>query len=252
MSQNFSQIIQNISNTETRIALEMLFQLVLCDSQTDGHTLGTTEQGKGHAELSTIQLDLLFNDGSAEGRLQWNKEDGTMEYGLPGGNVNLQVGQEVVFKAVNKTGTLIPNGTPVFILGAQGSRPKIIPGDASSITTAGAIGVTTESIANNATGYVTNIGLVRDVDTSAFADGVLLWLSTTAGEFTATKPTAPDRSVAMGYCLFSSADSGVLLVHPIVVPGLLSLSDVLPATPSDGDILVWVAANNRFELQQPA
>jgi hypothetical protein len=252
MSQTFAQILQSIPNAETRIALEMLFQLILCDSATDGHTLSSTEQGKGHAEFSTIQLDTLFKDGTAEGRLQWNIEDGTLEYGLPGGNVNLQVGQETVFKAVNKTGSNIPNGTPIFILGAQGNRPKIIPADASSITTSGVVGVTTEAIDNNATGYVTNEGLVRDVDTSGFPEGALLWLSTTAGEFTATKPTAPDRSVAVGYSIFQNETSGIILVKPTVVPGLLSLSDVLLAAPNDGDILVWNAAQSRWEAQAPA
>jgi hypothetical protein len=199
----------------------------------------------------TAEFDTTFENGNAEGRVQWNSEDGTLEYGLPGGNVNLQVGQEVVFKAVNKTGSEIPNGTPVFISGAQGSRPKITPADASSILTSGAVGVTTEALANNETGYVTAIGLVRDVDTSAFTAGNILWLSTTAGEFTATKPTAPDRSTLVGFCMFSSADDGIILVNPVILPGLLSLSDVLPSDPNDGDILVWNEANSRWQVQAP-
>jgi hypothetical protein len=244
MSQTFAQILQAIPNTETRIALEMIFGLL-------GISPNVTV-GKAQLKLQTAEFDTTFEDGNAEGRVQWNSEDGTLEYGLPGGSVNLQVGQEVVFKAVNKTGSEISNGTPVFILGAQGSRPKIIPGDASSISTAGVVGVTTEAIGNNETGYVTVEGLVRDVDTSGFAEGALLWLSTTAGEFTATKPTAPDRSVAVGYSLFQSAESGIILVKPTVIPSIISLSDVLPSDPNDGDILVWSEANSRWQIQAPA
>lgn len=247
MSDTFAQILQSIPNSETRIAIEKLFKLILCDSQTDGHRLQSVKTGEGHGKFSTIQLDTTFEDGSAEGRMQWNIEDGTMEYGLPGGSVNLQVGQEIVLKAVNKTASIIPNGTPVFILGAQGSRPKIVPADASSISTAGSIGVTTEAIGINSTGYVTHIGLVRDVNTAAFSDGDLLWLSTTAGQFTNIKPSAPNRSVAMGYCLFANADSGILLVNATVVPGLLSLSDIF-GIPSNGDTIRWNSTNSRFEF----
>jgi hypothetical protein len=37
----------------------------------------------------------------------------------------------------------------------------------------------------------------------------------------------------------------------MVIPPVMLLSDVLLGTPNDGDILVWVDANKRFELKQP-
>ena len=45
---------------------------------------------------SYIQFDTEYSDGTAEGKLQWNIDDGTLEFGLPGGQVNLQIGQEQV------------------------------------------------------------------------------------------------------------------------------------------------------------
>ena len=73
-----------------------------------------------------IDFDLLYTDGNYEGRLQWNNEDGTLEYGLAGGNVNLQIGQEIVVRVTNKTGTDIPDGSAVYVSGAQGQRPTIV------------------------------------------------------------------------------------------------------------------------------
>jgi hypothetical protein len=54
-----------------------------------------------------IQFDVTYVDGQSEGRLQWNSEDGALEVGLPGGNVNLQIGQEHVVRVRNITGSLI-------------------------------------------------------------------------------------------------------------------------------------------------
>lgn len=57
-----------------------------------------------------IDFDVTYADGVAEGRLQWNIEDGTLEVGLPGGTVNLQIGQEMMIRCRNTTGVTITNG----------------------------------------------------------------------------------------------------------------------------------------------
>jgi hypothetical protein len=69
-----------------------------------------------------IQFDTTWADGTAEGRLQWNIDDGTLEVGMPGGNVNLQIGQELIYRARNTTGSTIPNGTVVYPNGSQGTK----------------------------------------------------------------------------------------------------------------------------------
>jgi hypothetical protein len=196
-----------------------------------------------------IQLDTTYTDGTFEGRLQWNSADGTLEYGLPGGSVNLQVGQEVIFLARNETGSTIPNGACVYINGATGSRPTIALAKADSVLTSAVAGVTTESIDHNSTGYVTSFGLVRDVDTSGAAAGSVIYLSaTTAGEFTTTRPTAPDIKVFIGYSIFSNVSSGIIAANPTFQPSLTALNDVLEIAPSNQDVPIWNTTNSRFEL----
>jgi hypothetical protein len=154
-----------------------------------------------------------------------------------------------VVKVVNKTGDDIPNGTPIYVIGAQGSRPKIAPAKADSIITTGVVGMTTEAIVKNASGYVTTVGLVRSVRTIDWIAGTLLYLSSTvAGGLTSTRPIAPDFTVFVGYVLFQSGDDGVIIVSPIIIPRLLSLSDVLEGNPDNGDTIRWSTANQRFEL----
>lgn len=55
-----------------------------------------------HADgVDWIQFDTTYVDGFVEGRLQWNSDDGTLEVGMPGGNVNLQIGQETLVRVRN-------------------------------------------------------------------------------------------------------------------------------------------------------
>ena len=161
-----------------------------------------------------VQLDTAYTNGVEEGRLQWNSTDGTVEFGLPGGSVNLQVGQEMVMRVTNKSGATISNGVPVYISGAQGSRPTIAKADADSTNAYHAVAVTTEDISNNGNGYVTEFGLVRDIDTSSWPAGTDLFLSTVAGEMTNAAPAYPAESVHIGTVLLSDASNGIILASP--------------------------------------
>ena len=251
MSQTFAQILQSIPNTETRIALEKLFELLF--QTVNSQSLSNTTSGAGHIGVGSVQLDTTFVDGTAEGRLQWNLEDGTLEYGLPGGNVNFQVGQEQLVRVKNDQGAQINNGQPVYVSGASGSRPevKLADNDTGTPVTAWALGIATENIGSGQNGYVNTFGLVRDVDTSAFTAGDFLWLDNTPGTLTATRPPAPEWNIFMGMCLRSNAEDGIIFTKVVILPHLHGLSDVLEVAPNNGDVLKWVAANSRWEAQAP-
>jgi len=166
------------------------------------------------AEVNYIDFNLSYSATHQEGRLHWNSDDGTLEIGMPGGNVNLQIGQENLILASNKSGGDITNGEVVYISGAQGSRPTIELAKADSETTCSVIGVVTEDIDNNASGFVTINGLVRDIDTSSFTAGDTLYLSdSTAGAMTKTAPIFPSYSIKVGECIFSNNEEGIILVE---------------------------------------
>lgn len=173
-----------------------------------------------------VDFDTTYSDGVKEGRLQWNTTDGTLEVGMAGGSVNLQIGQEQLIRATNKTGSDIPNGTAVYVSGAQGSRPTIAPLDVTVNTIANAVvGVTTETITNDHSGYVTTVGLVRDVDTHLFTAGDILYASTTTpGGYQTTAPTSPNTVVGIGVCVFSNNESGIIGVFPRILSVLSSRS----------------------------
>jgi len=163
---------------------------------------------------SYIQFDTEYTDGSSEGKLQWNIDDGTLEFGLPGGQVNLQIGQEQVIRCRNTTGSQIDNGEVVYIIGASGNKPLIALADAALIETAHVLGIATENIAHNDNGFVNLSGLVRDVNTDGMTPGDELWLDSTPGGFTNVRPAPPNQTVAVGRVVVANVSAGVVLSHP--------------------------------------
>jgi hypothetical protein len=156
-----------------------------------------------------------FNTGSVvtqpiAGRISWNDADGTLDIGLKGNNVTLQVGQEEVLRVVNKTGgNLLESQYRVVRVrsvaegGAQGQRLAVVlaqaDNDANSATT---LGIVTENIDVNQEGFTTTFGKVRGIDTTgtlqgeSWVDGDMIYLSpTTPGYITNVKPQAPQHTV---------------------------------------------------------
>lgn len=178
----------------------------------------------GSVYLTYPTTSSIYFSGSTAtnvGRLTWNENDGTLDLGLKGGNVTLQIGQEEVARVVNKTGIdlLEANYQAVRISGAQGNRVKVAlakgDGDANSLDT---LGLVTENILNNESGFVTTYGLVRGIDTrgnlqnETWSEGDQLYLSpTTFGGLTNIPPTAPSHSVRLGYVVQSSPNGSIFV-----------------------------------------
>ena len=173
-------------------------------------------------EFEYIDFDITPAVGPVEGRLLWNDTDGTLDLGVKGGNVTLQIGQEQLIRVVNKTGTnlLEANYQCVKISGAQGQRPKVglALGD-NDLNSADTIGLVTESILNNQEGFVTTSGIVRNINTTGslqgetWNDGDVLYLSgTTAGRLTNIKPSAPTHTVIAGFVVYAHANNGKIYV----------------------------------------
>lgn len=193
------------------------------------------------------------------GSVYYNDTDGTLNVILKGGNVTLQVGQEQVVRVVNKTATSISlleaNYQAVRITGAQGQRPKVDLAQATTdILSAETIGLVTETIANNAEGFITTSGLVRGINTTGslqgetWADGDTLYLSpTTAGNVTKVKPTAPNHLIVIGYVIYAHATQGTIYVKVDNGYELDELHNVKIATPANNNVLAYTLATDIWE-----
>ncbi len=156
--------------------------------------------------VNAIQLDITPTGTGAVGRIVWSEADHCPEVPL-NDMVTLQIGQEHLARVVNKEGSDIANGRVVTIKGAQGNRLSVELGDASD-TAHTTFGIATQEIANNQEGFVTLMGLVRGIDTSAWAEGTPLYLSGASGDLSDTPPTRPDAVVRVATVVNSHAVVG--------------------------------------------
>lgn len=141
----------------------------------------------------------------------------------------------------NQSGATIPAGSIVYISGATGNLPLISLAQANNDSnSAQTMGFVKASIANNGQGYVIVRGVLENINTSALAEGVQLYLSpTTPGAWTTTKPVAPQHLVYVGICVRSHPTLGTILVAVQNGYELDELHDVLITTPTNGQVLSY-------------
>ena len=172
---------------------------------------------------STVTDYLDFNGAAPHidriRRMAWNPTDQTVDLGMDY-NVVQQVGLETYARVANFTGVTIPNGTVVGFTGAvPDSALSVSPYLANGATnTLYVVGVMTHDLPDTGQkGYCTVWGFVRNVDTSGFTLGDILYASpTVAGGLTNVKPTAPNNVVPIAAVLQVSATNGVIFVRPTI------------------------------------
>jgi hypothetical protein len=109
----------------------------------------------------------------------------------------------------------IPKGAVVRVTGAQGAKPTVGLAQANAYNTTDSIGLAAEEILSGAEGLVLLLGTLIDLDTTAYTEGLPLYLSaTTAGAVTNIEPTKPNWQMQIGFCVRSHPNKGEILVRP--------------------------------------
>ena len=70
-------------------------------------------------EVDFIDFTSDYTSTQQEARVSWNGDDGTMQVGMPGGNVNLQVGQEILVRAKNNPQAILELGIEALKAGEK-------------------------------------------------------------------------------------------------------------------------------------
>jgi hypothetical protein len=180
--------------------------------------------------------------------------DGSVTVTTTSGAVDLSVAvaastTNIVCYVRNTTGATLTKGTAVYISGATGQNPTVskalATGDATSAQT---LGLMTADLANNSNGYVTVIGLITNMDTSAYTDGQQLYLSgTTAGTLTATKTYAPTHLVYVAVVEHAHPTQGKLFVKVQNGYELDEIHNVSAQSPSNGQTIIYNASTSLWE-----
>jgi len=206
---------------------------------TSGGT-GATTAANALTNLGAIG-DITSNDGSVVISTTGTTKD--LSVGIAGSTATL------ISQVRNQTGATLTKGTVVYISGASGNKALVSKALANAdSTSAQTYGVVQADIANNNNGYVVVIGVVSGLNTSAFAEGVQLYLSpTTAGTYTSTKPYAPSHIVYVGVVTRSHATQGTIEIKIQNGYEMDELHDVSAQTPSNGNTLVYNSSNSLWE-----
>ena len=190
---------------------------------------------------------IQFADGTAvalaAGRMWYNGTTGSLNFGMGGGNITQQVGEEIF--VYGKASAAITEGQLVMKTGVVGASGVITfaPTSANITDDNVIIGIATENIPLNGFGRVTAFGVVHGINTSAFTDGATLWYDPTssAGGMTATKPSAPNVKCEVGIVINAgSGGSGsiqVEIIHGTKLGG--SDSNVGFGTLANGDLIQY-------------
>jgi len=202
-------------------------------------------------EVDAIGFDLAVGITPATSQLVWNADEGTLELGKLNGITNY-IGAETMVLCRNASNTIaIPKGTAVMFAGTLGAsgRLKVAP-MVSDGSFPGYVffGITDQAIAGASDGYVTTFGKIRGINTSAYADGDILWCNpAVAGGLTVTEPQAPNLKLAIA-AVIRAGNNGTIFTRSTAGARLQDLHDVeANGSKDNGDILEWVSAANRWQ-----
>lgn len=200
-----------------------------------------------------IDFDTTATTTGAVGRARWDDTNGTMQIGLKGGVVSLQVGQEIVAYVRNAEATDLAEGEVVYIFGAQGDKATVKrASNAAEATSSKSFGMVTEPIAAGQLGFVTVQGVVNNLNTNAFTAGDFVWLGATAGTITNTRPNPPAHAVLIGVVEKSSVGGGTIYVNISNGVELDELHDIYITSKADDDSLFYNAATGLWTNRTPA
>jgi hypothetical protein len=202
---------------------------------------GNLEQLRDDAVLNsgTIQFNTSANVPTfANGQVFWDTDNACLAF-QTSDDVTIQIGQETVLLGFNATAATISNGHAVYLNdGSTDGHPDIANAVANDAAAAFAIGVATQNIAPNSAGYVCIRGIVHEMDTSAWAEGDILYLSTIEpGHLTNAQPVAPDYDVKVARVLTVGVSDGSIYVNIRQLVRLVDLCDVTTTTPVVDEIL---------------
>ena len=160
---------------------------------TDNVDLGEKGLRSGYYRFDTTPTSTPTDQGT----MFWDEDDNTVDIVLNG--YIMKVGEDQFYPVKNQTGVLIPKGTSVRFNGTVGASGRLLIAPFladGTFPSTRFMGVTAEDIDNGEDGKVLWFGRLRGINTSAFAEGDILYASTTvAGGFQTTVPVAPNNIV---------------------------------------------------------
>jgi hypothetical protein len=185
-------------------------QILYFDKSTTPYSVyiwdGVAYQAIGGGEGSVTPSELISAD--AENRIMLGSDSKLF--------VSPETAYTVAIKVKNQTGSTILKGTPLMAVGTLGMSGQILAAPMDGTNPANAkflIGLAATNIVNGGDGEVVDIGKIRLLNTSAYAEGDVLWISTdTVGALTNVEPSNGFK-MPVAFVVTSAVNTGVLMVR---------------------------------------
>ena len=180
------------------------------------------------APFTNISLDTAIFDTAysatgdeAQGTLYWNEDEMTLSLVTNGQTTEL--GQKVeiqvnsAYAPDDPTPTIINKGEVVYAFGTLGNSGRITVKKMIADGTIDAkrvLGVAAEQILPEGEGKIIKFGKLRKINMSAYNEGDVLWVSTTAdGQFQNTEPAQGDISLPIAYVVNNTSNNGEIFIR---------------------------------------
>lgn len=183
--------------------------------------------------------------------IRWNDTDGTLEFGMKGGNVIQPIGQNNSFLVKHADNLSLVKGRAVYLAGSTGQNKTVRYAMAiSEATSSTTFGVMAENATTGQNAFCTTVGYVRDINTMGLKEGGLVWLSAapdSVGGLTAVRPQAPNHGVLIGLCVRKHQNQGVIYVNVQNGHELYELHDVFISNLKNRQVLSYDSLQLRWE-----
>jgi len=187
-----------------------------------------------------IQFNTSYATALSAGQLGWDGND-SLGLGMSGGNVTQHIGEDQFFYC--KASSAITKGQVVMFTGAVGASGVPTGAPATGITDGTYImGIAAESIALNGFGLIQTFGTLRNINTTGYSDGDILWYDpSVTGGLTKTKPVAPNVKVQMAAVINGGSFGGGTILIRINAGSTLGGTDsnVQITSPTGGQLLTY-------------
>jgi len=219
------------------------------DSVTSRGNTTTNDIRVNSFSANTIQINNI-NGLVGDGLLSWNDEFGTANLGMKGGNVTLQVGQEMYIYG-RAEGSDLVDGDVVYATGVHPASGRITVSKFiadGSIDELYLVGVVTESITNNGYGFITTFGVIHDMDTSEWDVGTILYASDIVpGKLTSVIPIPPRLRLSVAIVLRSHNSLGSIMIRPRIGVHISEIHNVGITGATNGDYLKYNGSKQVWE-----
>jgi hypothetical protein len=214
---------------------------------TGGTVTGLTNLGADY-----LQLNTGASVTPAVGKVWWDGGT-TLNLGMTT-NVTQKVGEDQFYYA--KASSAITKGQVCMFTGSVGASGVITAAPATGLTDGSYIvGIAAEDIANNAFGVIQSFGVLRNVNTSGYADGDILWYNpAVTGGLTKTQPSAPNVKVQMAAVINGGSAGGGSIQIRVNSGSVLGGTDsnVQFSTLSNNNLIQYDSANQYWKNVAPS